>query len=209
MQLVQNFVQGPLIVGGLDAGGHREDALGADIGAGGVVAQGQLLPDIHKELGIAGAAEQKVCQDHGGHIVGGAAEAHGQLPLGHVHGLVDDVGLHRGGHGTGRLRVLARAPGQGGEGLQQGVLHPGDRGAAAVEQLQPGGGHHLLAVGMELLVVDGGGGSLIAQTAHSGTSPAKAAGPPSPAYRCGWSGCCPAGWRARCPHIPPDTGRCG
>ena len=80
---------------------------------------------------------------------------------------MDDAGLRRGGHGTGRLRVQARAPGQGGEGLQQGVLHPGDGGAAAVEQLQPGGGHHLPAVGMELLVVDGGGGSLVAQTADA------------------------------------------
>ena len=167
LQLVQNFVQGPLIVGAFNAGGHRQDALGPDIIAGGVVAQGKLFPDVEKQLGIAGAAEQKVGQKHGGHIVGAAAEAHGELSLGHIHGLADDTGLGRGVHPAGRLRVPGRGPGQGGEGLQQGVLHPGDGSAAAVEQLQPGGRHHSLAVDMELLVVDGCGGSLVSQAADA------------------------------------------
>ena len=42
-------------------GGQRQDALGPDIIAGGIVAQGELFPDVEKQLGIAGAAEQKVC----------------------------------------------------------------------------------------------------------------------------------------------------
>ena len=134
---------------------------------GGVVAEGELLPDIQEELGVAGPAEEEVAEEEGALIVGGAGEAHAKLPLGDIHALPDHLGLLPGAVAL-RHRDGGDAPaGQGGEGVQQGVLHPGELGAAAVEELHGGGGDQAAVLGVELL---GGGplhGLLVPQAADA------------------------------------------
>ena len=151
----------------LDTRGDRHDPLGAGVAGGRVVAQGQLLPHVHKQLGIAGAAEDQVRHDHGGHIVGAAAPAHGQLALGHVHLLGEIAGLLRRGDAADGLTLRHHAAGQRGKRTAQRALHPLLLCAAAVEHLHAAGGQQLTVVVEQLVIVDLRGGFLVAQTQHA------------------------------------------
>ena len=94
------------------------DALGADVGAGGIVAEGELLPDVQKQLGVAGAAEHEALTSimAGTSSLGIAAEAHAQLALRHVQRLRHQPGL--GGRG---------APSTGGSGKSPECAPRGQR----------------------------------------------------------------------------------
>ena len=90
---MSDLVQGLLIVFGLDPRGHRNKVLGTVVGGAGVVTQGQLLPYIQKQLGVAGAAEEHVHHQHRILVNAVHAVAQAQLSLAHVHLLLDHTGL--------------------------------------------------------------------------------------------------------------------
>ena len=123
---------------------------------GGIVAEGELLPDVQEELGVAGPAEEEVAEKQGALIVGGAGEAHTELALGDVHALPDHPGLLPGAVVLRHRNGGDALAGQGGEGVQKGVLHPGELRAAAVEELHGSGGDQAAVLRVELL----GGGLL-------------------------------------------------
>ena len=62
-QLPEDLLLGPLVVAGVNTGGHGEDALGSIDGRGRIIAQGQLLPHVEKQLAGQVPAKQGV-QDH-------------------------------------------------------------------------------------------------------------------------------------------------
>ena len=150
-QLQHDLIIGLLVVFKLDAGGDGDDALLPVIDGRGKIAQGQLLPHVQKELGVAAAAEEGVAHQQGGHIVAVAGKAHAQLALGHVHGLFHIAGLRGAGVGHGGGTFIAALSGQRGKCLAQCRLHPLQRRAAAVNELQAAGGDQLPILGIELL----------------------------------------------------------
>ena len=108
------------------------------IQGGGVVAQGQLLPHIQKQLGIAAAAEEGVAHQQGGGVIAAAGKSHSQLALGHIHSLLDPQHLLPGRMVPGDGDIPDHIPGQRGKGGQQSLLYPPPVGTATVKQLQPG-----------------------------------------------------------------------
>ena len=149
-QLGHDLVIGLLVVLELNAGGDGDEPLLPVVGGRGVVAQGQLLPYIHKELGVAAAAKQGIAHQRGGVVVAAAGKAHTQLALSHVHGLLHPLHLGPSRMGRGRSDVPDPIPGQRGESCGQRLPYPLQGCAAAVEQLQPGGGKQLSVQGVEL-----------------------------------------------------------
>ena len=164
---MQDFLQSAVVILRLNAGGHGEDLLGAGVRTGGIVAKGELLPNIHKQFGIAGAAENQIGQYHGGHVVAAAAETHGELALRDIHLLGDKAGRFRSGKNLHLGQFLHRATGQGGKGPSHRILHTPGIGAAAVQKLQPGGRHHLLGVAVEGVIGDLSDGLLVPQAADA------------------------------------------
>ena len=158
---------GLLEIPGLNTGGHRHDTLGPGIAGGRIVAQRQLFPYIEEQLGIAGAAEDQVCHDHGGDIVSAAAPAHGQLALSDVHLLCQIAGLLRRGHAADGFSLRHHATGQRGKGAAKRTLHPLLPGAAAIKQFHTAGGKQLLIVVEQLMVIDPGRRLLVAQAQYA------------------------------------------
>ena len=158
---MQNPCLDSVPLGAVDTGGDGQNALGAVVAGADAVAQGLLLPEIHKELGGHPGPEHLVQHLHGGVVrlpVGnGGGEAQAELALGHVHGLGDilagagvKIRLRGQGHrlppaevqqGGQQLRHLLRSPGAHIEQLY-GAL----RQDALMVPVQPlgGDGRHLL-----------------------------------------------------------------
>ena len=150
LQLGHDLIVSPLIVLELNAGGHGDEALLPVVEGGRVIAEGQLLPDVQKQLGVAGAAEEGITHQQSGHIVTAAGKTHAQLALGHVqhilhmlHGFPADVGRRRGDHPD----LLT---GQGGKCRRQRLLYPFQLGAAAVYDLQRRCGDQIAVLGIDL-----------------------------------------------------------
>ena len=116
----------------------------------GVIAEGQLLPDVQKQLGVAASAEECVAHQQRRRVAAAAGEAHAQLALGHVQLLHHRADLLPGRVVLGDGHILNVLSGQCGKGGAQGPHHPVLIGAAAVKQLQPGGGDQLAVLCIQL-----------------------------------------------------------
>ena len=166
LQLGHDLIVSPLIVLELNAGGHGDEALLPVVEGGRVIAEGQLLPDVQKQLGVAGPAKKGITHQQSGHIVTAAGKTHAQLALGHVqhilhilHGFPADVGRRRGDHPN----LLA---GQGGKGRRQRLLYPFQIGAAAVNNFQRRCGDQIPILGIDLQCLQLVHRLLVAQTGH-------------------------------------------
>ena len=130
---------------------------------GGVVAEGELFPDVEEEFGVAAAAEEGVAHQQGGGVLAAAGEAHAQLALGYVQALSEEARFFREDMGCQFRRGFHSGAGQLRQGGAEGGFHPGIFRAAAVENLQPGGGDQMAVALEEQLGMQGGGDLLIAQ----------------------------------------------
>ena len=124
------------------------------VGAAGIVAERELLPDIQEKLGVAGTAEHGVHQHCGGHILAVGTETDPQFSLAHVHSLLHHPALLRRRPADRHRRLHSPLPGQSRKSPGKGACHPLLFGCTAVKQFQPGGGQNSLIMAVEPLEGD-------------------------------------------------------
>lgn len=140
--------------------GDKEQALLHVRAGGGVVAEGEALPDVCKEFGGRAAAVDGVKDADGGEVgvLHALAEppAYGELALAEVHVLSKDARLRLDGvHAyLGAHVPVDLAPGQGGQGLGDRAADLVEAGRAAVEDLDGRGGEEPAIVLRERDITD-------------------------------------------------------